>query len=78
VNADNDRTIGDLQQAAVTLTKAGVSAETIIKRTGEWKASFFGKNNGSSSQFIDFMGTTSAVTASGQKGSMSRKIQVLA
>jgi hypothetical protein len=78
VNADNDRTIGDLQQAAVTLTKAGVSAETIIKRTGEWKASWIGQRNGSASQFIEFMGTASAVTASGQKGSMSRKIQVLA
>jgi hypothetical protein len=66
VNADNDRTIGDLQQAAVTLTKAGVSAETIIKRTGEWKASWIGQRNGSASQFIEFMGTASAVTASGQ------------
>ena len=78
VDADNDRTIGELQQAAVTLTKAGVSAETIIKRTGEWKASWIGQRNGSASQFIEFMGTASAVTASGQKGSMSRKIQVLA
>ena len=66
VDADNDRTIGDLQQAAVTLTKAGVSAETIIKRTGEWKASWIGQRNGSASQFIEFMGTASAVTASGQ------------
>ena len=66
VDADNDRTIGELQKAAVTLTKAGVSAETIIKRAGEWKASWIGQRNGSSSQFIEFMGTTPAVTASGQ------------
>lgn len=76
VDADNGRTIGELQQAAVTLTKAGVSAETIIKRTGEWQASFFGKNNGSASQFIDFMGT-STVKQNGNGASMSRKIQVL-
>ena len=57
VDADNGKTIGDLQQAAVTLTRAGQTAQTIEAKAAGWRASFFGLRNGSAQQFMEFVAT---------------------
>ena len=80
VDADNDKTIGDLQQAAVTLTKAGVTADKVKARAGEWQASYFGQRNGGVQQFIDFMATAPVKqngNGNGNGASMSRKVREL-
>ncbi|MBT9173889.1 MAG: hypothetical protein DDT21_02295 [Syntrophomonadaceae bacterium] len=55
-DADDTKTISDWQQVAVTLTKAGQTAETIQAKTPAWKESYWGKRDAAPHQFISFMG----------------------
>jgi len=55
VDADHDRTIGDLQQAAVTLTRLGQTVESVQQLIPTWQLDWRGKKGGSANQFIDFV-----------------------
>lgn len=65
VDADDTKTIGDWQQVAVTLTKAGQTAETIRSKTPAWKDSYWGKRDAPPHQFISFMGSDTLPTDTG-------------
>jgi hypothetical protein len=66
VDADNGKTISELQQAAVTLTRAGLTAKSIEDKAPGWKASYFGLRNGSAQQFMEYMATDTPTMAQGK------------
>lgn len=76
VDADHNRTIADLQQAAVTLSKAGIGAEQVTARAQEWQASYFGQRGGSANQFIEFMATQAPTIAPASNGKSANVVSL--
>ncbi len=64
VDADDARVIGDYQDVAVILVKAGQTAETVLARKEKWQTTWPGNDGGSLSQLKMFLVRQSPATPS--------------
>lgn len=66
VDADDARVIGDYQDVAVILVKAGLTADAVLARKEQWLTTWPGKDGGSLSQLKMFLVKKAANAQSGQ------------